>query len=391
MWIPRPSAIACGLLAFAIAWPALAASVDWTGCTVPKFGGDRKKVIEACSAVLNRADLSDTDRERALITRGRAQHMEKAFDAAIGDFDEAIKLAPRDPEPLVRRASATYAKSDFAGALVLAKQALEIDPNYPLGLDTFGAIAMRVGGYALAKAAFDKAIALDPNEVGARYHRVQYWTAIGAQRESVQELDDLLALKTSDLDTRFTTFRRKDISFRMMARLDRANILEGMARLPEALKAFDDFVQSDPGAFSYGWRGAYHIRRSEFDLAKADLEKALSYDPDYFVLYQFQGTLFFYAQEYERAVAAYSRAIELSPDEPGPPYWWRGLSLRALHRPEQARQDALKAFAADPDFLRSKLKMFQARGYWQAPQTEADLGAAVHDAALACMADEECW
>ncbi|HKS84856.1 MAG TPA: hypothetical protein VJR71_05215, partial [Pseudolabrys sp.] len=58
---------------------------------------------------------------------------------------------------------------------------------------------------------------------------------------------------------------------------------------------------------------------------------------------------------------------------------------------EAAQKDALKALSSDPTFLRTKLKMFRERGYWQPPESEVDLAIAVHDAVVACMADEECW
>src|SRR6185437_12388472 len=187
------------LVVFGVSFPALGASVDWAGCAVPKFGDDRSRAIEACTIVLNRADLSDVDRARALITRGRAEHMRKDIDAAIRDFDDAINLVPRDPEPLARRASAAFFKRDYPTAFVLTKQALQINPDYAVALDILGVIGLTSGDYQMAKTAFDRAIALKPDDVDARFNRFQYWMAINAQREGLRELADLLALSTSDL------------------------------------------------------------------------------------------------------------------------------------------------------------------------------------------------
>lgn len=390
------SVLFCRVLVYAhvvlgVSFPALGASVDWAGCAVPKFGDDRSRAIEACTIVLNRADLSDVDRARALITRGRAEHMRKDIDAAIRDFDDAINLVPRDPEPLARRASAAFFKRDYPTAFVLTKQALQINPDYAVALDILGVIGLTSGDYQMAKTAFDRAIALKPDDVDARFNRFQYWMAINAQREGLRELADLLALSTSDLDTQFTEFRGKDITYRTFARLERATMLEAMGRYPEAIKAFDDFVQTDPGVFSYGWRGWYHIDRSQLDLAKADVEKALSYDPNFFLLHELQGLIFTGTNEYERAVASFTRALELGPDQTGDSYWWRALAQRALHHPEAAQNDALKAFSTDPTFLRTKLKVFKEFGYWQPPSPGADASSAVRDAAQACMLDERCW
>lgn len=369
---------------------SVAAQVNWTGCAIPNTGDDKLKAIEACTRVLA-GELTDADRERALIMRGRAAHRAGNLDAAIRDFDEAINLAPKDPEPLVRRASAAFHKRDYPNAFVFARHALHLDANHPEALDTLGVIAMVTGNFAMGKEAFDRAITLKPDDVVFRFHRHQYWMRIGAGAEALKELEDLLALKTSDLDTQFLDFRGRDITYRAMARLNRATMLESMGRFPEALKAFDDFVQTDPGPFSYGWRGWYYFNRDNFDLAKADLDKALSYDPDFWILHNLEGQVYLYKQEYERAIASFDRSLALKPDQPGSSYWSRALALRALHRTDEAKKDALKAFSEDPGFLRRKGKTLTRLGYLQSPANDTDVHAAVRDAVDACMLDEKCW
>jgi len=368
----------------------VAAPVDWTACAVPNAGDDKAKAIAACTQVLA-GDLSAADRERALITRGRAAHRAKDLDTAIRDFDEAIALAPKDPEPLVRRASAAFHKHDYAAAFDFAKRALDLDADHPEALDTIGTIGLVTGNLKIAKYAFDRSIALNPNDVTARVHRFQYWNDIGAGPEALQEIEGLLALQTSDLDTHFLDFRGKEITYRTLARLNRATLLESMGRFQEALAAFDDFVQIEPGAVSYGWRGWFYFNRDKFDLAGADLDKALSYDPNFWILHNLKGQVYLYKGEYERAVASFDRSLALGPDRSGSSYWSRALALRALHRADEARKDAIKAFSEDPDFLRRKMRTFVKLGYLQPPAKDTDAMAAVRDAVEACMVDEKCW
>ena len=391
MCASRLPAIAFGFVALAISLPAMCASIDWTGCSVPNFGEDRSKAIAACTAVLNRADLTNVERARALLIRGRAEHRAKKIDAAILDYDEAITLAPDDPEPLAFRASAAFFKHDLTGAFSFNARALNLNPDYPVALDILGVIEEGAGNYAIAKNAYDKAIALDQSNVSARFHRFEYWKSIGAGPQALKELEDLLASNAPGLDLDFLDFRGKEMSYRAMVRLQRAALFGSLGRFPDAIKAFDEFVQTDPGAISFGQRGWFYIDRSQYDLAKADIEKALSYDPEFFLLHDLQGLLFTHAGDYEHAIASFTRALELGPDQTGDSYWWRALAERALHRTEVAQKDALKALSSDPTFLRTKVKMFQERGYWQPPQSETDLAIAVHDAVVACMADEECW
>ncbi len=384
-------AVCAALVTWLASHAALAAPLDWAGCTVPVFGADKHLTITACDSILARPDLSEADRERALIIAGRAAHMSDDIDEAIRDFDEAIKLSPKDPEPLIRRASIAFYKHDYRTAAALAEKALSLDANYAPAFDILGTIGLANKNFAQAKTAYDKEIELTPNDVLARFHHFEYLMDIDAQPEALQELDKLLALSPSDLDAQFTRFRGKEISYHTLARLERATMLESMGRFSEAIDAFDDFVRLDPGAFSYGWRGWYQFDRSEFDLAKADLEKALSYAPDFWILHNLLGRVYLYTKEYERAVDSLTRSLALRPTYSSSAYWSRALALRALHRTDEAEVDALKAVTSDDGFLRKKLLTLNKLGYFQPPNTAADFMPAVRDAVRACMLDERCW
>ncbi|MGH6725484.1 MAG: tetratricopeptide repeat protein, partial [Pseudolabrys sp.] len=154
-------------------------AVDWTGCAVPVFGADKLAAVAACTAILNRSDLSDADRVRALLTRGRALHRDLNIDAAIQDFDKAIKLAPKDPAPLLRRASAAFYKKDYAAASDLARQALRLDAKNSEAFDTLGTIALVTHDYGAAKFDYDKAVELDPRSVVSRFHRFELLMDVG--------------------------------------------------------------------------------------------------------------------------------------------------------------------------------------------------------------------
>jgi tetratricopeptide (TPR) repeat protein len=378
-------------LALGMVSVAPAAELDWHDCVVPAFGADQHKARAACDAILARSDISDADRERALIIAGRAARIAKDLAEAIWYFELAIKLAPNDPEPLTRRAAATYAEGDYETAATFALRALALDNNYAPALDVLGTIGLVLPNYPLAKAAYDREVELAPNDVMGRFHHFQYFQYINAQPEALQALDKLLALPAHDLDTEFTTFRGRDISFHTMARLQRATILESMGRLPEALQAFDDFVQADPGVFSYGWRAWYYINRDELDLAKTDLDKAISYAPDFWIPHNLLGLVFLHTKQYDRAVDEYTRALELRPDQPGQSYWMRAIALRALGRIDDAEADALKAISIDEGFRNRRFSKLAQLGYLSPSEDQAKFESSVRDAVKACMLDEKCW
>jgi tetratricopeptide (TPR) repeat protein len=377
------------LILVALSSAALATSpVEWGGCTAPNFKSDKPAIIVACTTILDRSDLSDADRAQALKFRGRALHQSGKLNAAIGDFDEALKLAPKDAELYMRRGWTAYDEHDYDHVVALAGEALKLDPNDAGAYDLLGAAGAMTNNLGMAKAAYDKAIELKPANVLARYHRYQLYRAVHAQREALQELEDLLRLQTSDLDTAYTRDEGKPLSYRTLARKERAGLLELMGRIAEAEKAYDEFVRVEPGPFSYGWRAGFRMLQNQHDLAQADLDKALSYDPNFGALLNLQGNIYFYTQQYDRSVQAFTRAVDI--DHDGPSYWGRSMALRKLHRVEEATKDALKA-VTDRNFLNRKAGKLAKLGYLQLKPNEEDVMPAVRDAVQACMLDDKCW
>jgi tetratricopeptide (TPR) repeat protein len=385
------SIVLCALIVAASPSAARAAApIDMAGCVVPAFGSDEQAAVAACTAVLSRPGLSDVDRARILAIRGRASQRAHDGDAAIRDYDAAIKLAPQDPEIRIRRGWMAYDRRDYQLATALAAQARELDANNADSYDLLGAVASMIGNLGMAKASYDKAIEMQPDDILPRFHRFQLYKRVGAQREAVEELDNLLKLKTTDLDTMKGDVRGREMSYRTMSRLERAAMLQSMGRYPEAEKAYNDFVAVEPGLVSYGWRAWYRFDRSQFELAQADLDKAMAYDDKFYLLHSLQGQVYLYTKQYERAVPAFTRALELLPDS-GALLWSRSLALRELQRNDEAIKDALKAVSIDRDFLGRKMKRFADLGYLQPGANEKDMRAAVRDAVQACMLDKRCW
>lgn len=379
------------ILFAALAQPALAAApVDWSGCAVPIFGADKRAVVAACTAILSHSDLIDADRVRALAARGRTFDMAGDVDAAIRDLDQAIKLAPNDSELRVRRGWIAYGVRQYDDATEFARRALVLDPQHQSALALLGAVAVVTGKFAVGKASLDEAVALKPADVVARFERFKFFDRCCEQREALAELNDLLALQTPALDAQFGRMLHRDMSYRTMARLERVKTLENMGRFPEALKAADEFVAAEPGAVSYGWRASYHLNRDKFDLAQADLDKALSYDADFWFLHHVQGRLYFYSHRYEDAVASLTRALARYSGN-GDTYWTRALALRELHRTAEAEGDALRAVAVDRDFVLGKTDNLVKLGYLLPGPINSDTAAAMRDAVRACMLDERCW
>src|SRR5262249_13024168 len=84
---------------------------------------------------------------------------------------EAIRLAPQDPRPLLKRAF-LYKKTDlFQKALDDLHRALQLDPKLADARTGRGSIYVQLKDYARAVPELDEALRLDPRDAQARAYR----------------------------------------------------------------------------------------------------------------------------------------------------------------------------------------------------------------------------
>src|SRR5262249_40774428 len=81
-------------------------------------------VIQACTQLLTKTDLTTLERALAFGTRGDAHTDRQELDLAIADYDSAIHLSPSESSGFIQRARAYLSKgqrdlaeSDFASAI----------------------------------------------------------------------------------------------------------------------------------------------------------------------------------------------------------------------------------------------------------------------------------
>jgi len=379
------------LLAIAGAAPASAAEPDPARCVAPSFSYDAAAALESCAALLKNDALSDSERARLLTLRGRSLKVQQQLDAAIDDFEAALALKPGDVDILLQRAWAAFDKRDFDKVGWIVEKVLTADPNNPTAYEIYGSVAFRLKDYPAAKGFYDRAVALRPDFVHARFNRLVLYKITGAHRAVVEEADALLALDNPELDTLYAMLEKKRVTYRTMTRLERALIFETMGQTEQAERAFADWIAVEPNAVAFGYRAAFHERHEHYEQALADLDSALADDPTFWLLHHTQGRVYYYTHRDEDAIRAESRAIALNPDA-GVSYWIRAVSERRLKQDDAALQDALKAVAVDRGVLALKIETLTKLGYLQiGPNDTKNPVPALAAAVQACMLDEECW
>jgi tetratricopeptide (TPR) repeat protein len=364
---------------------------DQGGCSAAALEGDLNSVRQACTDLLQRPGLTDAARSKAYVIRGRASTGLSQFDSAISDYEIAIALAPRDPEPRARRGRAAFFKGDLELALKHAEDALALDGAHAPAYGVVGMVMRRKGNWPRANIALQQAIRLRPDEPSYQYERFQVLLSWDRPTDALQQADRILRMPARAI-TKPDAVLFKDVptSYRIAVRLDRARLLHFNGRASEAETALNELVRDDPSGFTYAWRANYrHQEDAPEHLVRADLEEALARDPNYWFAHHTLGRVHFYAKRHAQAEAAFGSAKSLKSNS-GQPRWWRAMALRELGRLQEAVEEAASVVDVDIGYLHNKLETLQERGYLPRAIDEAP-EAMLRDAARACIVDPECW
>ena len=127
---------------------------------------DEKQAAKS-SPVPAGSDASDGD----LINRGIDKAKNGDLDGAIADFDQAMKLNPKDDAPYYNRAQARRLKNDTAGAIADYTKAIELGSTNPAAYNNRGNARAETNDRDAAIADYTRAIELKPDYARAYYNR----------------------------------------------------------------------------------------------------------------------------------------------------------------------------------------------------------------------------
>ena len=124
------------------------------------------------------------------LNRGYVWFDKKEYDRAIEDASVAIRLAPKDPEYFVFRANIRNRKGDFSGAFSDAEEAIRVSADSAVAFNSRGFARQQMGDHAAAIEDFSKAISLDRGYGNAYFNRAM---SSYRQRDFEKALSDLNA------------------------------------------------------------------------------------------------------------------------------------------------------------------------------------------------------
>jgi len=106
-----------------------------------------------------------------LYRRGQVYASKGAYSLAIKDFDDSLRLNPRDVEAFNNRCWARTVIGDLQAALKDCNEALRLRPNFVDALDSRGLVNLKSGQTKNAIADFDAALRINPRLTSSLYGR----------------------------------------------------------------------------------------------------------------------------------------------------------------------------------------------------------------------------
>jgi TolA-binding protein len=111
------------------------------------------------------------DDQNALYRRGQVYASKGAYTLAIKDFDDSIRLNPKDVEAYNNRCWARTIIGELQAALKDCNEALRLRPNFVDALDSRGLVNLKSGMTKNAIADFDAALKINPRLTSSLYGR----------------------------------------------------------------------------------------------------------------------------------------------------------------------------------------------------------------------------
>jgi len=120
---------------------------------------------------MSRRIAADRNDKVAFYKRGQLFAIKRAYVMAAKDFDEAIRLDPKDAEALNNRCWIRAALGDLKSALGDCNEALRLQPDLFDALDSRGLVNLKLGNNADAIRDYSESLQINPRSVSSLFGR----------------------------------------------------------------------------------------------------------------------------------------------------------------------------------------------------------------------------
>ena len=254
---------------------------------------------------------------------GIARHKSGQYDAAVADFDVAIRLRPNFTDAYNNRGVAKHKLGQYDGAVADFDVAIRLRPSFADAYNNRGNAKHDLGQYDAAIADFDVAIRLRPSFTDAYNSRGIAKRELGQFDAAVADFDIAIRLRPDFAD----------------AYNNRGNVKGDLGQHDAAVADFDIAIRLRPDfAGAHYNRGNAKGDLGQYDVAVADFDAAIRLRPDFAGAYNNRGIVKGKLGQYDAAIADFDAAIRLRPDSASA-YNNRGTAKQYLGHYDAAKAD----------------------------------------------------
>ena len=248
----------------------------------------------------NPADLAEAER---LKTKGNTYMQKKEYQAAADCYTSALKLSPAGPQSHVyfsNRAAALVSLRKFHEAILDSERSLSLKPDYGKAHARLGLAHFLLGNYQQAMEAYTVALKYEPDNQASKSY------------------------------------------------LDKAAKRLAESGGPKSNTALPNLTMSFSAVSEFGKVSNSRKERFEKQRAEKEAERLKN-----------AGNSFMGNRDYEKAIDAYSEALELSPKGPQSHVYYsnRAAALCYLERYEEAEADSLKSLELEPKYGKAHARL----------------------------------
>lgn len=239
---------------------------------------------------------ADADTPQAL--KAQAEHCDDArrYDCAIKLYSRVIQLAP-DSEVLDARGNAFLQTGAYERALADYMEAIRLDPNYAQAFIDRGAAYYMKKEFEKAVADESEAIRLNTTNSAAFSNRAAAYSKL--KRVDLALADDNEAIRRDPGMADY--YDNRGLTYAALHDYDRA------------IADFDEAIRREPRASYLTNRGDSYQYKKDYDRAIADYDAALKLDPKSSTTYNNRGAAYRSKNDLDRAIANYEQAVRLDP------------------------------------------------------------------------------
>ncbi len=332
-------------------------SVEEAACPQPMAGTENASGGEPTPEA---GEASPTPDTTALLDQANQLYQQGEFAQAVNIYSQVLQIDPQNAIAYNQRGNAyrqleqyDLCIGDYTQAIQNAASAAESATYYA----NRGAAYALQGDLQRALEDFTQAISLNPNFARAYESRAGIYQQLGKYTEMAADYSTFLSLKPDSVN----------------AYLQRAQAYERLGDLDAAIQ---DYTQAaalqpdDPSA--YFNRGQLYQQRGDLASAREDYNRVLQLDPNHVRAYFARGSISYQQGDYAAAVADFSRALDLGYGNPDV-YIYRGIAYLQQGQGAPAVDDLTQALSLAPEQV--DLYYYRAQAY----VLTGDLKAAIDD------------